>query len=172
MKQIEIAPIYYNEELKKRYLQEKEKHTITSNYIDVQFRKSSEMEYELDKDVSNWTIYEITEYYKLLNSTSFELLICVNSIFSQYCQFCLENSLVKDNQNHFLECTKEILASCVNKAILEKKIISRETILKWTDELPNPKDQFILLSLFEFGKSKDYKDTVYARLDDLDEKNK
>lgn len=171
MKEIEIEAIYYNEDLKKRYLHEKGKHIITNNYIDVQFRKSSEMEYELDKDISNWTIYEIIEYYKLLNVTSFEILMCTNSIFSQYCQFCLENSLVMDNQNHFLECTKEVLASCINKAILEKKIISRETILKWVDELPNPKDQFILLSLFEFGKSKDYKDIVNVKTYDLDEKN-
>ena len=165
----EIAPIYYNEELKKRYLHEKEIHSITVNYIDVQFRKVSLMEYELNKDVSNWTVYEIIEYYKILSLTSFEGLLCLNSIFSQYCQFCLENSLVKDNQNHFLECSKEILVSCVNKAILEKKIISRKTILKWIDELPNPKDQFILLSLFEYGKSKDYKDIVNVKFNDLNE---
>lgn len=166
-----IEAIYYNEELKKRYLQEKERYAITTNYIDVQFRKSSEMEYELDKDVSNWTVYEIIEYYKLLNVTSFEVLVCLNSILSQYCQFCLENNLVIDNQNHFLECTKDILVSCINKAILEKKIVSRENVLKWVDELPNPKDQFILLGLFEFGKSKDYKDIVCAKLDDLNESN-
>ena len=71
----EIEAKYYNEDLKNRYLEEKSKHIVTSNYIDVQFRKSAEMEYELDKDISTWTIYEITEYYKLLNITSFEILI-------------------------------------------------------------------------------------------------
>ena len=160
----EIEAIYYNEELKKRYVNEKSKNlAVSGNYIDVQFRKTSEMEYELDKDVSNWTTYEIIEYYKILGLTSYESLLCLNSIFSQYTQFCLENSLVKDNQNHFLECTKEILISCINKAILDKKIIDRKTIIKWIDELPNPKDKFILLSLFEYGKSKDFKDIVYAQ---------
>lgn len=164
----EIKANYYNEELKKRYLDEKMKNlTISINYIDVQFRKSAEMEYELDKDVSNWTIYEIIEYYKILSVTSYEFLLCLNSMFSQYTQFCLENSLVRDNQNHFLECTKEILSSCINKAILDKKIIDRETIIKWIDELPNPKDKFILLSLFEFGKSKDFKDIVYAKRNNI-----
>ena len=58
MKDIEAK--YYNEELKKRYIKEKEKIlSVSSNYIDVQFRKSSEMEYELNKDISNWTTYEI-----------------------------------------------------------------------------------------------------------------
>ena len=161
---------YYNVDWKQRYLKEKETMlSIPSNYIDVQFRKASETEYELNKDVSNWTTYEIIEYYKLLNVTSFESLLCLNSIFSQYTQFCLENSLVRDNQNHFLECTKEILSSCLNKAILDKKMVDRKTVLGWVDELPNPKDQFILLSLFEYGKSKDFKDIVYASTADLDE---
>lgn len=164
----EIESRYYNEELKKRYLSEKEVTlSIPANYIDVQFRKSSETEYELDKDVSNWTTYEIIEYYKLLNMTSFESLMCLNSIFSQYTQFCLENSLVRDNQNHYLECTKDILSGCINKAIFDKKIVVRETVLNWVRELPNPKDQFILLSLFEFGKSKDYKDLVNAKSENL-----
>lgn len=167
-----IEASYYNKELKERYLQEKEEIlSIPTNYIDVQFRKVSEAENDLDKDISNWTVYEIVEYYKLLNISSFESLLCLNSIFSQYTQFCLENSLVRDNQNHYLECTKEVLAGCINKAILEKKIVSRETVLKWVDELPNPKDQFILLSLFEYGKSKDFKDIVYARKSDLDKDN-
>lgn len=168
----EIESVYFNEDLKIRYLREKEKSlTITSNYIDVQFRKASETEYELGKDISNWTTYEIIEYYKLLNLTSFESLLCLNSILSQYTQFCLENSLVKDNQNHYLECT-ELLSGCLNKAILDKKIVDRNTVLKWVDELPNPKDQFILLSLFEYGKSKDFKDIVNAKQTDLDEDTK
>ena len=168
----EFEAVYFNEELKKRYLNEKEKSlTITSNYIDVQFRKASETEYELNKDVSNWTTYEIIEYYKLLNLTSFESLLCLNSILSQYTQFCLENSLVRDNQNHYLECT-ELLSGCLNKAILDKKIVDRNTVLKWVDELPNPKDQFILLSLFEYGKSKDFKDIVNAKQTYLNEENK
>ena len=167
-----IESNYYNKELKERYLEEKETTlSIPANYIDVQFRKVSETEYELNKDVSNWTTYEIIEYYKLLNVTSLESLLCLNSIFSQYTQFCLENNLVRDNQNHFLECTKEILVGCLNKAILDKKMIERDTILKWIDELPNPKDQFVLLSLFEFGKSKDFKDIVYASISDLNEED-
>ena len=41
----EIEAVCYNKELKERYLTEKEKSlAITSNYIDVQFRKVSETE--------------------------------------------------------------------------------------------------------------------------------
>lgn len=163
-----IEAVYYNKEQKKRYISQKEEQiSVPSNYIDVQFRKASEYEYELDKDICNWTVYDIIEYYKLLSMSSFESLLCLNSTFSQYTQFCLENNLVKDNQNHYLECTKEVLAGCISKAIFEKKIVDRETVLRWVDELPNPKDQFILLSLFEYGKSKDFKDIVNVKAEDV-----
>ena len=163
-----IEAVYYNKEQKKRYISNKEEFlSVPSNYIDVQFRKSSAHEYELDKDVCNWTVYDIIEYYKLLGMSSFESLLCLNSTFSQYTQFCLENNLVKDNQNHYLECTKEVLVGCLSKAIFEKKIVDRKTVLGWVDELPNPKDQFILLSLFEYGKSKDFKDIVNAKAEDV-----
>jgi hypothetical protein len=167
-----IEANYYNKELKRRYIEEKEMFlSITSNYIDVQFRKAADTEYELDKDISNWTTYEILEYYKLQNVTSFESLMCLNSIFSQYTQFCLENNLVRDNQNHYLECNKDLLFGCINKAVLDMKMVEKETVLKWVDELPNPKDQFILLSLFEYGKSKDFKDIVSVKHIDINEEN-
>ena len=60
---------FYNEELKKRYLAEKDKHVASSYYIEIQFRKCAQREYELDKDISNWNMYEIVEYYKLLGAT-------------------------------------------------------------------------------------------------------
>lgn len=160
--------VVYNEELKKRYIKEKEQTlSVSTNYISNKFRKTSEIEFELDKDLSNWTLYEITEYYKLLNLTSYESLLCLNSIFSQYTQFCLENNLVRDNQNHYLECTTDILIGCLNRAMFNKRVIDRETILQWVEQLPNPKDQFVLLGLFEFGKSKDFKDIVYAKPEDV-----
>lgn len=170
----EIKKDYYNEEQKKKYLKEKEKEKKSKSFLasaSVQLRKVSDMECELDKDVSNWTIYEITEYYKLLNMTSFDSLRVVNNMLSLYTQFCLQDNFVKDNQNHFLECTPEVLSSCLNKAILNKKIVSRETILQWIDKLPNAKDQFILLSLFEYGKSKNFIDIVNVKQSDCDKEN-
>lgn len=159
-----VGNTYYDESLKKRYIREKEKSLMIScNYIDTQFRKAAETEKEYGKDLNSWTLYEIIDYYKLLGISSFESLSCINSAFSLYTQFCLENNLVKDNQNHYFECTQDLLFSCINKVALNKKIVDRETILYWIDELPNPKDKFIILGLFEFGKSKDFKDIIYAK---------
>ena len=148
---------FYNPELKIQYIEEKSQEVIIpNNYLECQFNKTSKMEEELDKDLSNFTVYEIVEYYKLLNISSFDTLFVMNSQFSMYTQWCLQKSLVKDNQNHFLEMTLEHLKDCLNKALFKMRFITRERILNWVDELPNPKDQFVLLGLFEGLKGKDF----------------
>ena len=155
VKDIEYS--FYNPELKIQYIEEKSKEVIiSSNYLECQFNKTSKMEEELCKDVSNFTVYEITEYYKMLNASSFDTLFVMNSQFSMYTQWCLQKNLVKDNQNHFLEMTLEHLKECLNKALFNMKFVNRETVENWVDLLPNPKDQFILLGLFEGLKGKDF----------------
>lgn len=159
-----LKNIYYNKDTKLRFIKEKEKSpSVAINFIDNNFRKSAKTEKALGKDLCDWTMYEIVEYYKLMNISSYESLLNINSLFSNYTQFCLDNNLVKDNQNHYLECTRKILFGCLNKVIFENKIVNRETVLGWVNQLPNPRDQFVLLSLFEYGKSKMYKDIVNAR---------
>ena len=153
----EIEQQLYNPELKIQYIEEKSQEVIISNnYLECQFNKSFKLENELDKDISNFTVYEITEYYKMLNASSFDTLFVMNSQFSMYTQWCLQKNLVKDNQNHFLEMTLEHLKECLNKALFNMKFVNRETVENWVDLLPNPKDQFILLGLFEGLKGKDF----------------
>lgn len=163
-----MEAIYYNEELKARFLTEKESEVLNKLFIDTNLRRCAATEYELDKDLCNWTYYEILDFYKLLGTPSFHALIMINSVYSMYCQFCLKNNLVKDNQNHFLEFTREVLATCVNTAILDQMILSRKDLLQYISQLPNARDKFIMLGLFEFGKSINQKDIVNARLKDVD----
>lgn len=159
---------FYNPELKMQYIKEKSNEVIVpNNYLECQFNKTSKMEEELNKDLSNFTVYEITEYYKMLNISSFDTLFVMNSQFSMYTQWCLQKSLVKDNQNHFLEMTLEHLKDCLNKALVNMKIVTKETVLNWVDQLPNPKDQFVLLGLFEGLKGKDFCELSKLRPEDI-----
>lgn len=164
----EVEYKFYNSELKIQYIEEKSKEVIISNnYLECQFNKTCKFEEELNKDLSNFTVYEIVEYYKMLNISSFDTLFVMNSQFSMYTQWCLQKSLVKDNQNHFLEMTLEHLKDCLNKALVNMKIVSRDTILNWVDQLPNPKDQFVLLGLFEGLKGKDFCELSKLRPEDI-----
>lgn len=158
----------YNENLKKRYIEEKkESATLPSNYLECQFNKVGKYEEELKKDVYDFTVYEIVEYYKILNLSSLEVLAVLNSHLSLYTQWALQENLVKDNQNHFLEIDLEKMKSCLNKVLIERKIVSREQIIEWCEELPNPKDQVVMLGLFEGLKGKDFCDFVNLRPEDV-----
>lgn len=158
----------FNQELKERYIQEKsETVTLPSNYLECQFNKVEKTEIELGKDVCEFTAYEIIEYYKTLNISSLESLAVMNSHFSMYTQWCLQSNIVRDNQNHFLEIDLEQIKKCINKIVFKKKIVSREQIVNWCDQLPNPKDQLVLLGLFEGMKGKDFSDFVNLRPQDI-----
>ena len=58
----------YNDTIKTRYIQEKSSTTNMPNgYLARMFNKSDSFESKLDKDISNFTVYEIEDFYKTLN---------------------------------------------------------------------------------------------------------
>jgi len=160
----------YNEELKQRYIREKRETTIIGlNFLERQFINVAGYEEELGKDLSNFTTPEIIEYYKILGSRSLESLIVINSQYSMYTQWCLQQNLVLDSQNHFLEMNNDILLQCLNQTIIDKSIVTRKEFLDLIHQLPNYRDQFIFLFLFEVGKDKDFVQLANCKIEDFDE---
>lgn len=158
----------YNAEYKERFIAERKSETILSNgYLECQFEKVSSMEEKLEKDVSNFTFYEIIEYYKLINTHSMNALQVLNSQFSLYTQWCLQHNLVNDGQNHFLEMRLEDYDKCINKTLLNLKVVDKNTVLNWVGQLQNPRDQFILLGLFEGIKGKDFCELANLKPEDV-----
>ena len=158
----------YNTEYKERFIKEKNNESILPNgYLERQFEKVSSMEERLGKDISNFTFYEIIEYYKMLNTLSSEVLRVLNSQFSLYTQWCLQQNLVNDGQNHFLELRTEDYDSCINKGLLKLKVINKDILLSWVDGLQNPRDRFMLLGLFEGIKGNNYCELANLRPEDI-----
>lgn len=140
----------YNEEIKKRYIAEKERTTsMPDKYLKRQFDRTEEYELRLGKDLSSFIKQEILDMYKTFNFEAVETVNVINSHFSLYTQWCLQQNLVPDCQDHFLEIKANDLISCINMAVLKKSIVSLETLRGWLRKLPNPSDQFIMLALFE-----------------------
>ena len=154
----------YNEEQKNRYINMRENEVVVNKFtLRSYFERSEVLEKKLDKDVCNFSVYDIYELHKILNMSSLSSLSMLNSNYSMYTQWCLQEGLVSDSQNHFLEITRENLSKCINKSLIQKKLVSREQILDWTSHsLLNQMDQFILLSLFDFFKSKNFCDIYNA----------
>ena len=163
----------YNEETKLRYKTEKEATTVVpENAIRLDFQKTATFEEQLDKDVYNFTVYEILNMYKTWSSKSIDTLYVINNRLKQYTQWALEQNLVIDSQNHYLEINRDMLMGCVNIIAQQNRLISREQILAWCSRLSNPSDKFILLGLYEGLNGKDYMDFWNASIDDIDKKQK
>ena len=163
----------YNEAIKKRYRQEREKTVVVPQYaLNLDFKKTSSFEEQLDKDVYNFTVYEILNMYKTWNIKSLDTLYVMNNRLSQYTQWALEQNLVIDSQNHFLEINRDMLLGCINMIAQQNRIVSREQMIAWCSKLPNACDKFIFLGLYEGLNGKDYEDFWNASIDDIDKEKK
>ena len=140
----------YNEELKQEYinykLNENRNFTLISTRI---FKKSENKENILNKDISNFTITEIIDLYKSFCSTSYESLNVITSAYKGYTDWCIEQGYVEDNQNHFKELTTDLINNCINYAVKNSSIFTREEIYHIVDDLRNSSDAALVLCLFE-----------------------
>jgi len=160
----------YNEEIKKRYIVEKENSTsIPEGFLYKQFSKTESFENFYGKDLCNFTKHEILNMYKTFNTSSLDFLTVINSHFSLYTQWCLCQNLVEDFQNHFSVIDRESLLTCVNTIAIKKSIITRETLYDWIRQLPNPSDGFVMLALFEGIKGKEFCEIINLKMSDFEE---
>ena len=158
----------YNQELKERYRKEKESYTTVSTYyFSSLFKRVEPFEEQLNKDASNFTAYEIINMYKTLAIMSLDTIVTMNSNLSMYTQWCIQQNLVNDYQNHYLEMTRDMLASFINKLAMDKKVVSRKQVLDWCQQLPNPSDSFCLLGLFEGIRGGGYLELALAKIEDF-----
>ena len=126
----------YNEDIKQRYILEKESTTSTpEGCLKKLFQKTSEYEKRLEKDISSFTVYEIIDFYKTFNTPSQGSLVVINSHLNLYTDWCLKQNLVSDYQNHFYEINHDILQTCINTLALKRSIISREELYMRDDSI-------------------------------------
>lgn len=159
----------YNEDIKMRYIKEKENTTNTpKGYLIRQFNKAASIEERLEKDLCCFTLYEIVDFYKTLNVSSVDSLVVLNSHLSLYTQWCLQQNLVPDCQNHYTEIQSGSLIEYINTAAFKKTIVSRDVLYSWLMNLNNPSDAFIMLALFEGIKGKEFCELVNLKMSDFD----
>jgi hypothetical protein len=139
----------YNEKIKNQFIEEKKRVAVISNNLTDIFNLAQAREERLGRDLCEWTSEEIIDFYKYMGSKSVQTLIVTNNLLTMYCNWCLQNGLVRDNQNHYLEINSVSLTKCVNTGELNDAIITREFLLNKIQLLGNYCDQFLLLALFE-----------------------
>lgn len=163
----------YNQSQKERFIEERNSEvTLADNYLTRLFVDLELYEEKLGKDVSQFTTKEILDYFKVKNIRSLDLINNYNSQLATYTQWCLDQNLVPDGINHFMELNQDILNTCVNRAALADTIMSRDRVLEIIKDMKNPREQFVILMLFETGNSNHFCNIFYAKPEDFDFDNK
>lgn len=160
----------YNEEQKERFIKSREDYVIIQDnfYINI-FNRIEKYEENLGRDLSNFSFFEIEAYYKLRNSSSRYALATMNSVFANYTTWCLNQGLVTDGQNHYLEFHAKDFDKYLNPILLDKRIITRDDLIDMLLDIPNPRDQFLILGIFEGLKGKSFMDIATAKMENVSE---
>ncbi len=162
----------YNEEQKNRYIDYKaEGNRVYILSLKNVFTSTEPFENDAGKDVSTFTIEEIENMFKTLSYTSLNSLNVFKSQLYMYTNWALAEFLVPDSQNHFAEIKSSDLGRYLNANIIRKKVVSREQILGWCMQLPNPMDGFIILAFFEGIGGDNHREFTDLTSDDIDMDN-
>lgn len=163
----------FNEAIKIRYKEQREISVVMAKgTIDRDFKKTEPFEQLLNKDVYDFTVYEIINMYKMLNFKSIDSLYVLNNRLGQYVQWALTENLVKDSQNHFMEINREMMMECINKIAQDLRIVSRQQVLNWCYSLPNASDKFVILGVFEGLGGFQWEDFWNSSINDIDREKK
>ena len=158
----------FNDEQKWRYINKKESEvTLAPGFLQNIFRKASLFEEKNNKDLCEWTLTEIIEFYKFQDLYSLESIALLNSNYASYTNWCLTETLVPDGQNHFLEVDYNVMMNCVNTSLVEKTIITREELEERADTLINYTDRFVFYALFEGICGKQFEEITKAKPSDI-----
>lgn len=149
----------YNEERKQQYLHEKSATSVLAENLRTAMVLAETREKEYDRDMCEWTASEIESFFKYYSSTSVQTLVQLKNSLEGYTDWCVNNGLVRDNQNHYRDVTVEMLCNCIDLNGLKKTVMFRKDFLKEIKSLPNFRDQFLLLGLYE-GISSKYIDQI------------
>ena len=133
------------------------------------FDKTEKYEQMLDKDLCDWSVDNIISFYKSLSSPSVDFLLNINSQYRQYAAWCHQENLIKDNMNHFLEVDRVTILNCVNRALAESRVITRQQLLKTILMVVNPVDQYVILACFEGIGGKRLEELINLKLSDFNE---
>lgn len=153
----------YNEEQKERFLKDM---PVAKPW----FEKSESYEEEYGRDLYDFSVPEVLEFYKMLFTPSLDRLMVVNNILEKYGSFALKNTLIADGQNHFAEITMPMLAGCIDHR--GSIITTRAELKKITDQLLNPLDVYLFWALFDGLKGKDYCEVTELEWNKIDLEHK
>lgn len=144
---------FFNEENKERYLKGLQKSTYDS-YSRV-LKRASNIEEQLNKDLLNFNLYEISQVMKLLAPTSISASKIGLSTIKGYIDWAIKNDLRDDNINPLtVTMTDEFVKSFVDST--NQYLFSNDEIMSIIGRMANPQDSGLILCIFEGIMGREY----------------
>jgi len=164
--------VFYNNKQKERFLAAIDKGQYPDLYWERLFEKTGEREQHHKKDLCDFTRQEAIEVLKWFGSSSYKTLNVIKLNIEKYVNWCLVNTLVSDNQNHFTELDNEIINLCVDLSKAKRMIISKDKFMECINLMDNDVDKYVYMALFEGVSGTKLADLINLKMSDIDESNK
>lgn len=162
----------FNSELKEAFMETRQEEVVIDpTFLKRLFAKSEPFETEANKDLYLFSVREIMDFYKILETRSVNVLININTQLGFYTSWCMSRNLVSSGINNFQEITIDMMNMCVNKLAIEEGIMSEDRVYQIIDMMKNAREKFSLQMIYETGKSKNLSNIFETKLSDLNPGN-
>lgn len=164
--------MYYNLEQKMEYINAMLVNNKAADQISNQvFNITKPHEVKRKRDCSQFTLDEILGIYKSLFTSSVQRLIVINNYLKKYTDWCINNNLNEDYQNHYAEINSNMLMTCIHSKLSDEKILSREEVINIINMFDNVCDKFYTLAIFEGLVDKEMETVRRATMKNFIDKN-
>lgn len=139
--------IFYNEEVKNRYLNESNFSEDTKSVIASLFEKTRTTEIFYGDDLYSFTLSQIDKVMKLMSSSTYNSALNNKSRLNRYISWAIENGLRKSNINPLQGTTDEWTEQYVDR--VSKRYLSEIEINDIIEELDSYQDKALVRAIFE-----------------------
>lgn len=158
----------FNEELKREFIKFRIGNTnIAESFLIFVFNKVGKYEKGVNKDVYSFDYETIGDMFKSFKTPNITTLQTINSQLIAYTDFCIKKGLTE--KNYYTYVNANYMKDCLDNNKIMEQFVTREQLILWCDKLPNPRDRFILLALYEGIKGKDYDELIELKESDVSE---
>lgn len=157
----------YNEEFKKQFIADDANNKNFEKFMPTFFESIAKYEEEYNKDLCNFNIEEIRNYFTSLSTSSINRCMNIRSQFIKYSAYCEERNMVNDHQIHWEEADRQFVLNCINFGKVKSELVLRETLLRTINKFENARDKFLPLAIFEGVCGNMYSDFRELTMDDF-----